>query len=320
VIKRCLQALALMSAHSALAFSASGAHGSAPAADKYQTWRAAAAQILISRGDARSLATAAALSLAAHKPAAVELAVRANELDPGNPDIAWMRLQICASTPGCDIRDVATTMRWVDAENSAAWMPTLAAAGKDKDATEVARVLADMAQGVRFDVYWNRTVVMLFDALKKVRGALPANYVPSDLARLSEAVLVAGATIMPPFAPLQNACRDSLGTERQATCLKVSKIMQRADTVLAQMAGFALERHLLPPDSKEARIAAERKHVLEWRVSTAGLFNEPILPWLRNARARAQIARMRAIPREEDVDIAILREHKMPIEPPEDHP
>jgi hypothetical protein len=320
VIKRCLQTLALMSAHSALAFSPSGAHGSAPAANKYQTWRAAAAQILIARGDASSLATAAALSLVSHKPAAVELAVRANELDPENPGIAWMRLQICANTPGCDIRDAATTMRWVDAENSAAWIPTLAVAAKDKDPMEIARVLADMAQGVRFDVYWNRTVVLLFDALKKVRGTLPANYVPSDLARLSEAVLVAGATIMPPFAPLQNACRDSLGTERQGTCLKVSKIMQRGDTVPAQMAGFSLERRLVPPDSKEARIVAERRRVLEWRVSTANLFNEPILPWLRNARARAQVARMRAIPREEDVDIAILREHRMPIEPPEDHP
>ncbi len=320
MIKRCLQALTLMSAHSALAFSASGTHDSGPAAYKYQTWRVAAAQILIGRGDARSLATAAALSLAAHKPAAVELAVRANELAPENPGIAWMRLQICANTPGCDIREAATTMRWVDAENSAAWMPTLAAAVKDKDATEVARVLADMAQGVHFNVYWNRTVVMLFDALKNVRGALPANYVPSDLARLSEAVLVAGATIMPPFAPLQSACRDSLGAERRATCLKVSKIMQRGDTILVQMAGFGLEKRLLPPDGKEARIAAERKHVLEWRVSAADQFNEPLLPWLRNARARAQIARMRAIPREEDVDIAILREHRMRIEPPEDRP
>ena len=320
MIKRCLQTLALMSAHSALALAPSSAHGPGPAADKYQTWRAAAAQILIGRGDARSLATAAALSLASHKSAAVELAVKANELDPENPAIAWMRLQICANTPGCDIRDAATTMRWVDADNGAAWMPTLAAAEKEKDPMEVARVLADMAQGVRFDVYWNRTVVLLFDALKKVRNALPANYVPSDLARLSEAVLVAGTTIVPPFAPLQSACRDSLGTERQATCLKVSKIMQRSDTVLAQMAGFGLERRLLPPDSKEARIVAERKRVLEWRVSTANLFNEPILPWLRNARARAQIARMRAISREEDVDIAILREHRMPIEPPEDHP
>ncbi len=320
MIKRCLAVLALMSAHSALAFAASGAHGAAPAPDRYQVWRAAAAQILIGRGDAGSLATAAALSLASNKSAAVELANKANELDPENPSIAWMRLQICTNTPGCDIRDAATTMRWVDAENSAAWMPTLAAAAKDRDPMEVARVLADMARGARFDVYWNRTVVLLFDALKKARSGLPANYVPSDLARLSEAMLVAGATVVPSFAPLQNACRDSLGGERQGNCLKVSKIMQRGDTVMAQLAGFALERRLVPPDSKEARIVAERRHVLEWRVSTANLFNEPILPWLRNARARAQVARMRAIPREEDVDIAILREHRMPIEPPEDQP
>ena len=318
MIKRWLQTLALLSAHSALALSPGGAH--APAADKYQAWRAAAAQILVGRGDARSLATAAALSLVSHKPEAVELAFKANELDPENTAIAWMRLQICANTPGCDIRDAATTMRWVDAENSAAWMPTLAAAGKDKDTMEVTRVLADMAQGVRFDVYWNRTVVMLFDALKKVRGALPSNYVPSDLTRLSEAVLVAGAVIMPPFAPLQNACRASPGTERQAACLKVSKIMQRGDTIPAQMAGFGLERRLLPPDGKEARIASERKRVLGWRVSTAAQLNEPILPWMRNAAARARIARMRTMAREEDVDLAILREHRMPIEPPEDHP
>jgi hypothetical protein len=318
VIKRRLQTLALLSAHSVLVFSPVGAH--AAAADRYQAWRAAAAQILAVRGDARSLATAAALSLAAHKPEAVELAVKAGELDPDNMAIAWMRLQICADTPGCDFRDAATTMRWVDAENSAAWMPTLAAAGRDKDSMEVTRVLADMAQGTRFDVYWNRTVVMLFDALKNAHGALPANYVPSDLTRLSEALLIAGAVIMPSFAPLQNTCRDSPGTERQAACLKVSKLMQRGDTVAAQMAGFGLERLLLPPDSKEARLAAERKRVLEWRVLKAGQLKEPMMPWMRNARARARVARMRAIAREEDVDMAILREHRMPIEPPEDHP
>ena len=96
--------------------------------------------------------------------------------------------------------------------------------------------------------------------------------------------------------------------------------MQRGDTVIAQMAGFSMERRLSPPDSKEARTAAEHRRVLEWRVSAARQFDEPMLPWLRSARARARIAQMRAIPREEDLDIAILRKHKMPLEPPEDHP
>jgi len=333
VIKRCLQAFALLTMHSTLAFALVTAHGPEPApqVDRYQTWRAAAAQILIGRGDANSLATAAALSFlglatrlktdsAAQKSAAVDLAVKASELEPGNPSIGWLRLQLCANTPGCDVRDAATTMRWVDADNGAAWMPTLAAAQRDKDAMEVDRILADMAQGVRFDLYWNRTVVLLFDALKNVGGELPAKYLPSELARLDEAMTVASAEIIPPFSPLLNACRDSAGTERRESCLKLAKIMQRGDTVVAQMAGFSIERRLSPPESKEARAIAEHKHVLEWRVSSAGQLDAPVLPWLKNARARRRVAQMRAMPREEDVDIAILREHKLPLEPPEGPP
>jgi hypothetical protein len=320
MIMRCLQALALVCMHSALIFALSAARGPAAAlaTDKYQMWRADAAQILSARGDAGSLATAAALSFAARRPGAVEMAARASELDPGNPSIGWLRLQLCANTPGCDIRDAATAMRWIDAENSAAWLPTLAAAQKDKDAVETDRILTDMARGVRFDLYWNRTVVLLFDALKKAGGTLPANYLPSDLSRLSEAVGITGAEVIPPFAPLFGACRDPADAERRDSCLKLSKIMQRGDTVIVQMAGFSMERRLSPPDSKEARTVAEHRRVLEYRVSTAGQFDEPMLPWLRSARARARIAQMRDIPREEDLDIAILRKRKMPLEPPED--
>lgn len=333
MIKRCLPALALGSTYAAfaLAFAFTLAAGPpAAAADKYQVWRPDAAQILAGRGDANSLAAAAALSFfgsatrpkadSAERSAAVELAVKASELDPDNPSIGWLRLQLCANTPGCDFRDAATTMRWVDADNSAAWLPTLAAAQKEKDTVEVDRILADMAQGVRFDFYWNRTVVLIFDALKKAARRLPANYVPSDSARLSEAMGL-GAEIIPPFAPLLGACRESAGAERRETCLKLSKVMQRGDTVVAQVAGFNLEKRLSPPDSKEARVSAEHRRVLEWRMATASQFDVPILPWLKSARARSRVALMRARPREEDVDIEILRERKMPLEPPSEvHP
>jgi hypothetical protein len=326
MIKRCLQLFAPASACAALVLAQAGSQAAVPAST-YLTFRSEAAQTLIGRGDAESLATAAALSfagasvhpkadLAAQKSAAVELAAKSNELDPENPSIGWLRLQLCANTPGCDIRDAATSMRWVDADNGAAWMATLAVAQKDKDTVEVDRILTDMAQGVRFDLYWNRTVVLLFDALRKARSALPARYLPSDVARLGEAIAVAGAEIIPPFTPLLNACRDPAGAERRENCLKLSKIMQRGDTVAAQLAGFSLERRLSPAESKETRAIADRRRVLEWRVSTAGQIEEPVLPWLKNAHARARIAEMRAMPREEDVDIAILREHKMPLEPP----
>jgi hypothetical protein len=302
----------------------------AAGADRYPAWRAAASQALVARGDARSLATAAALSFAAAasqklkaadsasaKSAAVELADRASELDAENPSIAWLRLELCAATPACDIRDAATTMRWLDADNGAVWMATLAVAHKDRDTVEIDRVLQDMAQGSRFDLYGNRLVVLMFDALKQAARALPAGYVPSDLSRLSEAIAVTGTEIVPPFAPLLAVCREAGAVERRENCLRVSKVMQHGDAVVAQMAGLTLERRLTPPDGKEARSIAERRRVLEWRIATAGQNDLPSFPWSGNALARARIAQMRAAPREEDVDIAILRKRRLPLEPPE---
>jgi hypothetical protein len=323
---QCVLMVSLAAAHGTTSSPTSAASA---AQGKYQLYRAQAAQILTDRGDAGSLAAAAALTFltatnhgrpepSPQKTTAVELAVRAGELDPTNQPIGWLHLQLCAATVGCDIRDAATTMRWVDADNSAAWMPTLAIAQKDRDATEIDRVLADMAQGVRFDLYWNRTVVLLYDALKAADTGLPPQYIPSDLTRLGEALSVAAAEIIPPFTPIYAACRENGAAERRENCLKLAKLMQRGDTIIAQMAGFNLERHLLPQDSKEARVIQERKRVLEWRASSASRFDEPLLPWLRNARARRRVAEMRAMAREEDVDLAILRERKRPLEPPEE--
>jgi hypothetical protein len=117
------------------------------------------------------------------------------------------------------------------------------------------------------------------------------------------------------------ACRESSAiAERRELCLKLSKIMQRSDTIAAQIAGFGIERRLHAPDSKEARAIAERRRLLEWRVATAAKFDTARLPWTKNAHARARLAQMRALPREEDVCIAILREHKVALDPPEVHP
>lgn len=341
-MKHCLLVLALAAAHPAAASAAPGTLGVPGAAmprsnlhaadDKYQQWRAAAAATLIGRADANSLATAAALrylgaggsKAAPPRPgaSALDLAARASELAPQSPSIGWLHLQLCSGTPSCDIRGVATVMRWVDADNGAAWLQTLAVAQKDKDdSTEIDRILADMAHGARFDFYWNPIVVMMVDALEAARDELPKGFAASDSARLTTVNGIAVGELIPPFTPLMEACRQSsVASERRDLCLRLSKVMQRGDTVVAQLAGFSLERRLLAPDSKEARAIAERRHVLEWRVAAAAKLDNPLLPWTRNARARARLVQMHAMPREEDVCIAILREHKMALEPPEVHP
>jgi hypothetical protein len=52
-------------------------------------------------------------------------------------------------------------------------------------------------------------------------------------------------------------------------------------------------------------------------VTAASEYDAPALPWLTNALARDRVREMRKLSREEDVDIAILRRHKIGLEPPE---
>jgi hypothetical protein len=293
-----------------------------PGADKYQAWCAAAALQLAARTDANSLATAAALMFAGSRrgpkvdAAALGLVSRASALAPDDDAIAWLRLELCANAPDCDFRDAATTMRWIAADNAAAWMPTLMLAQRDRDSTEIDRILADMALGKRFDVYWNRINVMMFDTLENLTS-LRGGAFGSDAGRLYLVAGIASVEAIPTYFPLINACREpKSGPDRREACLKLSKTMQQGDAVTTQIAGLAIEKRFVSPDGKEAHALDERRRTLDYRVKASAKFNDPLLPWLRNARARRLIARMRLAHREEDVCISILRELGLGVDPP----
>jgi hypothetical protein len=316
---------------------AAAGHAAAPTATvtpgQNQIYRSQAAKVLASRSDANSLVTAAALRFAGTngrarvklvsgeaQKSALELITQAGEQAPQSAAIAWLHLQICTETPGCSTPEAATVMRWIDADNGASWLPILATAQKDKDSVEVARVLDDMAQAPRFDLYLNRLTVVMFDVLKAERHALPANYAASDWARFTEVTGIATTETIPSFTALIEVCRDlAAAPERRETCLKLARIMQKGDTVATQLAGFAIERRLFPGDSREARAIMERKRLLEWRVTAAAQFDLPLMPWAKNTRSRARLDLMRLRAREEDVCIAILREHQVATEPAEEH-
>ena len=290
----------------------------------YQAWRSEAARVLAVKADANSLATAAALTFGETpdppRPTALDLIARASELAPENSGISWLHLQLCNGTPQCDSRGAAMVLRWVDPDNAAAWLSQLGTAQRDADAIEMDRVLADMAHGTRFDLYFNRIVVLMYDALSSVRHESPGSFPGSDSTRLAALLAIAGTEIIPPLAPLMDACREPVpGSERREDCLKLSKIMQKGDTIVVQLAGFGIEKRLRPVDSKEVRNLLERRNLLEWRVSAAGKLDYSILPWTVNSRARARLAQMRLRPREEDVCMALLRNHKVVSEPVENH-
>jgi hypothetical protein len=300
---------------------ATAAAPSHAAADIRPALQKQAIQALIRRADADSLAAAAALSFRQESSqGTLELAVSANALAPQSAVIGWLHLRLCVETPACDFRDVATVLRWVDADNGASLLPILAAAYRDRDSLEVDRVIADMAQTKRFDLYWNPLVVLLADALYKARHDLPRGFAASTAQRLGLASDLAGEFV-PSFATLLDSCRAAgMGSERREACLKLSRIMEHGDAMVAQLAGFGIEKHLVAPDSREGRAMNERRHVLEWRAMMAARADSGVLPWLKNARARKRLAQMRAAPRQEDVYVAILREYKMALEPTEFHP
>jgi hypothetical protein len=304
------------------AFLAAGGLAATPPAREpdHRALRQEAISALILHATPDTLATAAALSYKLPtSPTALELSVSAAEAAPQDAAIAWLHLRLCVEAPLCDFRDAATVLRWVDADNGASWLPILDTAVKDHDVTEIDRLIEEMSLAPHFDLYWNRLVVRITDTLKQQHATLPKGFAGSDAERFD---LVSGivSELVPGFSLLLDACRSSPpGSERRDRCLKLSLIMQKSDTVAAQIAGFGVERRLVNPDSKEARALVERRRLLEWRVATAAQFDAPVLPWLMNARAHARLVKMHSLPREEDVCIAILKEHKIGTEPAETH-
>jgi hypothetical protein len=325
-MRPCLRVLALLATICAGGAARAGAplHAGLPTgAPTYRSWAMTAIDALQRHGDPGSLATAAALGMiGGPNPDALGLVVRASSLAPEDAPIGWIRLRLCAATPTCDVRDAATTMRWLDPDNAAAWLPTLSAAQRDKDAMEVDRVLADMAQGGHFDFYWNRIVVLMFESLKQVAKSLPGGRNDSDSARLMQITRVASAEMIPPLRALMDACRETspatalADSGRRESCLKIAKTLQQGDTITAELLGISLEKRLIPADSRELRALVERRRVLEWRTAQLAKFDTPLLPWIGNAHARLRLAHMRSLRREQDVALAILRGEGGAVDPP----
>ena len=65
---------------------------------------------------------------------------------------------------------------------------------------------------------------------------------------------------------------------------------------------------------------ADRRKLLEWRVATAAGPESAAQAVMKSSAARLRLAKMRALPREEDVLLALLRDHKMPTKPLETNP
>ena len=246
----------------------------------------------------------------------MDLTVRASRPAANDRTIGWIRLRVCETTPGCDVAEAATSVRWLDADNAAAWLSTLDHAQRDRDTNETERALSGMARGKQFHFYWNPAITLINDSLRA--AALPAwpGESTTNYARLL-GIIGWAVTILPAnLHALSEACKESVDfAPRRDNCLKIAATMQHADTVIAQLTGYTLVHRLAAPESKESRSALERHRILEWRVAQSGKFDTAFLPWSRNRLAQRRFDLMRHFEREEDCINAILSKHHLALEP-----
>ena len=282
-----------------------------------QAWYHGAAATLETRSDAASLAAAALLIQGADPRStdaaarALHLVERALEADPANHALGWMRLRLCEKSPGCDAGEAAASMRWLDPDNAAAWLTALQRAAAERDETAIEHALAGMAQASHLRYYWNPTVVMALDALRAQGGG--ERHAPATHAQLETVIAFALPVLVPAPQPLFDACPAGAAAPRHDICQRVALLLQSADTVAAQLAGYSLQRRLAPPESPQARSALEHHRALEARVAREGKFQSAFLPWFRNRIAAHRIELMRRHEREEDCINAVLLEHHVEI-------
>ena len=273
----------------------------------YSVWRAEAGARLGRRGDAASLATAAALCFVAARPrrhtdpaareSALALAARASELDPTERRIGWLRLQLCAQLP-----PAATSAR--QRPRCAGWMRTTAPHGcprspprkRIRDPVEIDRVLADMAQGSRFDSYWNPTVVLMFDALRRARAALPPQ-LPSFGSREAErgAGRSPAAEIVPPFIPCSRPAANRRRGAPRETCLEALQgHAARRHRHRADGGASHRERLMSPPTARSRAPSPSAAACWSGAFPPRAGSRWPCCPGRRMRCARARIDEMRA--------------------------
>jgi hypothetical protein len=306
---------ATAAASAGLAQGRSGAAATHP--PQAQAWYHDATAALEARSDAASLATAALLihgtephsaDAAMH---ALRLVERAVQADPTNHALGWLRLRLCEKAPGCDAGEAAASMRWLDPDNAAAWLTALQRAAAEQDETAIEHALAGMSQASRLRYYWNPTLVMALDALHAQLAR--DRHAPAAHAQLARVAALAPAALVPSSQPLFDACQATAPAPRRDTCQHIATLLQSADTIAAQLAGYSLQRRLAPPESAQARIAQERHRALETRVAREARFETAFLPWFRNRVAVHRIELMRQHEREEDCINAVLQEHHVEI-------
>ena len=276
---------------------------------------------LVKTGTAGSLATA---SLLAHlveprretdeKPDSSALLRRAAALAPERPEILWLLLRDCQMTRCGEQSSLVERLRTADPANGA---PLLAALGASQAGPppETTRLIAQIASSQALNLYWNRSVVMLFDAMTHGPHASPATAITHDADdRLTHATGVLAAIDVPPFKPIIAVCASGQFREagRRPACEALMQRLDASDSIIAQSLSVSVQANWWERGSPEAEALRSRRQQLEYLVQASGRVRSGRV----NADAELRVAAMRDSRTEADADRAVLTAFHEPLERP----
>jgi hypothetical protein len=301
-------------------FAAACAHAPPSVQESADGYRAELA-FLVREGTADSLATA---SLLAHSDAInsgaamlqpADLIKNAIALAPERPELIWIQLRDCDDKRCTEEMQIAKRLQTLDPGNGLAWLPNLLAAQARDSPAEATQAVAQIGAGVHMSIYWNALTVMIFDSLTHdVNSQRPATFGRSADARLSGAIGILAAFIIPPMQAMVRACRLDQFDEpgRRAACESMVASMETSDVVILQSLGLSLQEKWWPDGSPQREALLLRHRQQRYLMIASG---KPRFLHL-SGDAQTRIDAIRRTRREEDTERAMMTAFHEPLERP----
>jgi hypothetical protein len=237
----------------------------------------------------------------------LDLAARAVAAAPQRADLAFLQLQLCASTPDCDTAPLEARLSQLDPDNGMPWAYALLRADHANLNAPWRAARAALARSQRVTTYWNSLASHLTAAAAGRQGF--------DTVTAMIEVIGVEAALVAPLQAVTRACsvQDVQDPEVLAQCQRIAAAFMKADTVLFEAYGSTLGIRLWPEGSAESQQIATERRGLRYRTEEmsryAAKFNSP-------AATRVLAGYVQRYPTEQTALRALFTDLGMPPDPP----
>lgn len=192
------------------------------------------------------------------------LIARAAAAAPQRPDLAWLHIQFCGISKGCDPAPLELHLQALDPTNGVAWLDPPRWGSGPVDTTQRRERLAAVANSERFDVYLNTTITHAVNAILKTGAMDPETALTSVLG-------MASAVAIPAYGLISQMCKGTVmeAADVLADCRRASAVFRRGDTNLSEVIGTTIAMRAWPEGSAEYVDALATRRTLRYRMEMA---------------------------------------------------